>query len=129
MHHINPFHYVVYLGRPDLELDQRNLICLCETEDGKPAPDHHVLIGHLGNFKLGNLLVAEDAVRYRGLAQDAIRGDADWQSEERNGRLKALDLMTDEEKRDYRAKLDQELPPNENVLTRFGLKIGPYQGG
>jgi hypothetical protein len=29
VHHIFPFHYCVALGRPDLELDERNLITLC----------------------------------------------------------------------------------------------------
>jgi hypothetical protein len=28
-------------GRPDLELDDRNLITLCENERDRPADDHH----------------------------------------------------------------------------------------
>ena len=33
--HIFPFHYCVALGRPDLELDERNLITLCgKSHDG-----------------------------------------------------------------------------------------------
>jgi hypothetical protein len=35
VHHIFPFHYCIALGRPDLELDDRNLITLCEDEQGK----------------------------------------------------------------------------------------------
>ena len=30
VHHVWPFHYCIALGRPDLELDPRNLITLCE---------------------------------------------------------------------------------------------------
>jgi len=32
VHHIFPFHYCIALGRPDLELDDRNLITLCEDD-------------------------------------------------------------------------------------------------
>ena len=126
IHHIFPFHYVVALGRPDLELDPRNLISLCETEHDKPAPDHHLLIGHLGNFKEGNLLVREDATgRYHALDEATIRGDAEWQAEEHAGRLKALDAMSDDEKRAFRARLDAELPPDPALLARYGIAVAP----
>jgi 5-methylcytosine-specific restriction protein A len=124
VHHVNPFHYVKALGRPDLELDPRNLISLCETEHDRPAPDHHLLLGHLGNFKEGNLRVAADAAgEYRGMTEDAIRADADWLTEERQGRLKALDLMTSEERAAFRARLDAELPPDPAILAKYGLTI------
>ena len=41
VHHIFPFHYCIALGRPDLELDLRNLITLCENEPGQPAGPAH----------------------------------------------------------------------------------------
>lgn len=51
-HHIRPF----YL-HPELELDPENVIVLCED----PATDHHLHIGHLGNFKSeGNPDVVRD---------------------------------------------------------------------
>lgn len=31
VHHRYPFFFAIHLGRPDLELDQRNLVTLCET--------------------------------------------------------------------------------------------------
>src|ERR1700677_3043433 len=40
VHHKFPFHYCIALGRPDLELDDRNLITLCENEAGKPGENH-----------------------------------------------------------------------------------------
>jgi len=43
VHHIFPFHYCVSLGRPDLELDQRNLITLCENQ-GARGDNHHLLL-------------------------------------------------------------------------------------
>ena len=57
MHHIFPFHYCIALGRPDLELDDRNLITLCEDEAGKPGQNHHLLVGHLDDFESSNLAV------------------------------------------------------------------------
>lgn len=127
VHHVNPFHYCIALGRPDLELDPRNLVSLCETEEGWPAQDHHLLIGHLGDFKEGNLKVREDAAgQYHGMANDAIRADAAWQSEEHDGRLKPLDQMSDDERRAFRARLDAELPPDPEILQRYGLTVGPF---
>lgn len=52
VHHIAPFHL-----HPELELDETNVIVLCE----KPETDHHLHIGHLGNFRSeGNPNVVED---------------------------------------------------------------------
>src|SRR5262249_40052921 len=51
VHHIFPFHYCIALGRPDLELDDRNLITLCENEKSEPGEDHHLLVGHLDDFQ------------------------------------------------------------------------------
>jgi hypothetical protein len=126
VHHINPFHYVIHVGRPDLELDPRNLIGLCEKEQGRPAQDHHLLIGHLGDFKQGNLVVAADAAgRYHGKTEAAIRAEADWQNEERNGRIKALNLMNLAELTAFRARLDAQLPPDPTILAKYNLKITP----
>ena len=44
VHHIRPFHLY-----PQLELDDSNLITLCED----PKHNCHLLIGHLGNFRTG----------------------------------------------------------------------------
>src|SRR5690349_4051301 len=50
VHHIVPFHLCHLVYRGDLELDERNLLVLCEEN----AKDHHLLIGHLGNFESYN---------------------------------------------------------------------------
>lgn len=56
VHHIKSFH-----RNPELELDITNLIVLCD----KPGPDnHHLYIGHLGNFKQENPNVITDAERH-----------------------------------------------------------------
>ncbi len=111
VHHRAPFHYVVALGRPDLELDPRNLVSLCETEEGRPAENHHLLIGHLGNFREGNLEVLEDAATtFHGMTAAQIHADPRWQAEIKTGRLKPLDEMSDAEKTAFRAMLDQRFP-------------------
>lgn len=50
-HAVIPFHYAILLGRPDLELDPRNLCVLCEDELGVKTEDHHNLVGHGRNFQ------------------------------------------------------------------------------
>lgn len=52
VHHKMPFHLW-----PDLELDQDNLITLCESER-----QCHLHIGHLGNWSKYNPNVDQDAV-------------------------------------------------------------------
>jgi hypothetical protein len=54
VHHCVPFHL-----HPELELDPKNFITLCEAN--KDGFDCHLGIGHLGNFKSWNVDVAKDA--------------------------------------------------------------------
>jgi hypothetical protein len=57
-HHVRPFHL-----HPQLELDPKNLITLCESEaDGCLA---HLMFGHLGSFKSYNIHVREDVAIWR----------------------------------------------------------------
>ena len=110
VHHIFPFHYAIALGRPDLELDDRNLITLCEAEEGKPAADHHLLVGHLDDFKSSNLAVVLDATStFFGMSADAIRGDHRWLAAKAS-RLKPLDQMTDQDKADFVAAMNARFP-------------------
>lgn len=54
VHHVQPFHL-----HPDLELDDANLITLCE----KPGHCCHFVFGHNYNWKTWNPHVREDAAR------------------------------------------------------------------
>lgn len=111
VHHRFPFHLCVLLGRPELELYQPNLISLCESEAGKPCPNHHLLIGHLDFFQSSNLDVANDALRtWRGQTADQIRADPAWQLKSQH-RMKSWADMTDADKRDLRALMDHVFPP------------------
>jgi hypothetical protein len=75
-HFIIPFHYAVLLERPDLELDERNLITLCEDEEGVKTEDHHNLVGHLRNFQSYNPDIPGAIKLYRGWSKARILADA-----------------------------------------------------
>ncbi|RTL56526.1 MAG: HNH endonuclease [Rhodocyclaceae bacterium] len=111
VHHIYPFHFCIALGRPDLELDERNFITLCEDEHNKPGEDHHLLIGHLDNFQSFNRDVIVDATQtYHGLTADQIRASKQWQAKVAK-RPKSLDAMSEADKKVLRAELDKRFPP------------------
>ena len=54
VHHLRPFHLA-----PALELDPSNFITLCEA----PGKEHHLHVGHLGNWQLFNANAEADAAR------------------------------------------------------------------
>lgn len=56
VHHIKPFHLY-----PDLELDENNLVTLCENE----SMNCHLVMGHLLDFKSWNPVVIEDCNSFR----------------------------------------------------------------
>ena len=108
IHHRFPFHYCIALGRPDLELDMRNLITLCEWP-GHDSPDHHLLLGHLNDFRSSGLEVAEDAITFRGMSEAQIKKDARW-IKKVAGRLKPLDEMTAKDKADFKKRMNHTFP-------------------
>jgi 5-methylcytosine-specific restriction endonuclease McrA len=70
VHHVKPFHL-----HPQLELDPRNLITLCEGR----GRDHHLLLGHLGEWQSYNEHIREDAKRFYRKTAVQIRADLSWQ--------------------------------------------------
>ena len=58
VHHRRPFH-----THPELELDFKNFLTLCEND--KNGINCHLAFGHLGNFKSWNENVIEDAALWR----------------------------------------------------------------
>jgi hypothetical protein len=70
VHHIIPFQFCVVYGRPELEFNPQNLIPLCE---GPGTNDHHVALGHLGDFQYLNQDVLTDIIGpWKDLARAAI---------------------------------------------------------
>lgn len=59
VHHIVPFHLA-----PDMELDETNLLPLCERK--KYGINCHLLIGHQGNYRDVNLTCYADARYWSG---------------------------------------------------------------
>lgn len=81
VHHIIPFQYCIVYGRPELEFNPKNLIPLCE---GPGTNDHHVAIGHLGDFQHLNQDVLTDITGpWRALARAAIVLLPDFQARRR----------------------------------------------
>jgi hypothetical protein len=109
IHHIFPFHYCIELGRPDLELDARNFIPLCEDEAGRNAEDHHILLGHLGDFQSGNRDVETDVKTFFGKTEAAIKADPAWKAMQPK-RFKRLGQMTQADKDALRKEMDQRFP-------------------
>lgn len=70
VHHIKPFHL-----HPNLELDPRNLITLCEIK----GRNHHLLLGHLDEWESYNVNIREDVKRYYGKSAASIKNDLNWQ--------------------------------------------------
>ncbi len=110
VHHIFPFHYCVALGRPDLELDERNLITLCGESTDRRAENHHLWIGHLDNFRSSNLSVVRDArVTFHGVQVESIIEDERW-LRRRAKRMKPLELMSRQDKAALRELMDRRMP-------------------
>ena len=110
VHHIFPFHMAIALGRPDLELDPRNLIVLCETEHNDPEANHHLAIGHMGNFKSpGNIHVADDVSVFAGMTAAEIEADPRWLARKAT-MMPDLDKMTDDQKAAFKALMDATVP-------------------
>ena len=110
VHHKFPFHYCIALGRPDLELDDRNLITLCEHEEGRPGENHHLLVGHLDDFQSSNLAVVEDATKtFHGMTAENIKASSEWLAKKAK-RLKPLDQMTAADKAHFKALMNSTFP-------------------
>ena len=69
VHHIKPFHL-----HPQLELDPRNLITLCELK----GRDHHLLLGHLNSWESYNERVRDDVKRFYRKTAAQIQADSNW---------------------------------------------------
>lgn len=109
VHHIFPFHYCIALGRPDLELDLRNLVTLCESNKEHSEQNHHLLLGHYDDFQSSNLDVLRDIITFKGMDAQSIRESSIW-LERKKGTLKPLHLMTDQDKQDFIQRMNSTYP-------------------
>ena len=58
VHHKVPFHIA-----PDLELDENNMVSLCENK--KYGCNCHLMLGHRGNYRKVNISVEYDILIWR----------------------------------------------------------------
>lgn len=130
VHHVIPFHECILAGRPDLEMDDRNLVCLCQngvitlkpgevgdakSETGKPVKfirtkNHHVTCGHLGDFKSYNPTVFKDVKAWYGLTEAEIKATKAYKAKAAE-KPKSYSVMTTKEKTAFREMLDSLFPP------------------
>ena len=122
-----PFMFVCYLDEGDLELDPRNYRKLCETEANRPAPNHHLVLGHEDDFQVNNEDVVTDITRYKGMDGKLILAEATFAQKVTN-RPKPFPQWSAKERVDYRAMLDATLPPDPILCKRYGIVITPYKG-
>lgn len=107
VHHMLPFHFCVKLGRPELELDERNLMTLCD----ETINNHHLLLGHLGDFQSYNPNVKADVAGPLGqLGDDQIDADPSWQAEMRQ-RPPFLGRMNAEQIAAFKVLMNTWYPP------------------
>lgn len=120
VHHVLPFHFCILLGRPELELDQRNLITLCEG-----AENHHLLLGHLDDWQSYNQDVRSDAAGpFYGMTGASIRANPSWQAQEKK-RPPAWAQMNDANKAAFRLLMDTLYPmEGTTVLTQVTTPEG-----
>jgi len=72
VHHIIPFHFCHLVYRGDRELDERNLMTLCEV----PQNNHHQLLGHLGDWEIYNPAGREGIVAaFQGKLAEQLTAD------------------------------------------------------
>jgi hypothetical protein len=108
-----PFHICRALGRPELELDQRNLITLCEG-----AISHHILIGHLDDWQSYNPDVTTDVTGpFRRWTDDQqIRDDPQWSQKAKNRPL-ALRDWNGQQVADFKLRMDTLYPKQEGATV------------
>lgn len=70
VHHIHPFHL-----HPELELDPKNLITLCESKAN--GINCHLFFGHLGNFKGVNPQVPKDALEWAARILERLKAESE----------------------------------------------------
>src|ERR1043165_6757746 len=103
VHHKRPFHFVVLCGRPDLELDPRNLITLCTRTDR----EHHLLLGHLDDYESYNPAVLQFVNTYTGKTNQEIRRDGAFQKAQTE-KPRHLEQMTASDRTAFKQMLDQQ---------------------
>jgi 5-methylcytosine-specific restriction protein A len=112
IHHWMPFHDCILAGRSELELTLENLTALCETEKDRPAEDHHVIAGHLCDFKSYNSNLLASIAAWKGLSGEAIKELNGWKLLAQ-AKPPSYPVMAPDVQAAFRATLDRILPTDQ----------------
>lgn len=112
IHHWIPFHDCVLCGRPELELSFDNLTALCENEKDKPTQDHHLIAGHLCDFRSYNKILKDCIPQWKGLPGTAIKEMDMWKKLEA-ARPLSYPKMDPEAQAQFCADVDKLLPKDQ----------------
>ena len=118
VHHIVPFNFVVRVGRPDLELDARNLITLCEGGE-----EHHLVLGHLRDWESYNARARTDAAPRR-LPRPSERGDREARVVARRARDAPAALRAVVERREDGAARPPRRGVSAGALNTVPISLG-----
>ena len=108
-HHLIPYEYLVKIDRVWLASDQRIFLGLCETEEGKPEPNHHIA-AHGFDFKHVDFHFLDKLDAYRGFKTFAEIKAAPIYHETLLTRYKLADDMTPEDIKTLQALVDSRWP-------------------
>jgi hypothetical protein len=133
VHHIAPFHYTSSpnIQRGDLEFNPQNLVPLCQ---GPGTNEHHILVGHLGNFQYFNEDARADMIGpWKDLLPSFIEQQADWIARHQN-HYPLVNTMSSQNITDFSALLVTWYGPkpqtNVNLLIEQWYGFKPrFQGG
>ena len=120
VHHKYPYQLCNAVGRADLVYDDRNLITLC---DGIGSEEHHLLLGHLGDWSSYNPEAITDATTTFFQKKSAyIRSNELWLSK-RNNKPSSLEEMNETEMNTLKIKLDLVYPRRSFEEERIKIAI------
>lgn len=123
VHHKYPFHFVSSVGRPDLELDERNLYTMCMEEER----ECHLVIGHLGSFLSYNPRLEYFVSLCRGLLIHQIKSMREW-NDAVSARPIPLEDMCDQKKHGLLMELNRYMPLVKSATGNVVLP-GPGENG
>jgi hypothetical protein len=110
IHHAFPFHDCYLAGRPDLELALENLYALYSGGSGGADEGHHLIVGHLGNFKSYNPDLRACLKKWKGLTVAQIKALPKWKALVAKKPL-SFPQMSPKQQIAFRAVLDRKFDP------------------
>lgn len=130
IHHSFPFHDCLLAGRPELELALENLYSLYSGGVGGADEGHHLIVGHLGNFKSYNPYLKTCLKTWKGLTVVQIKALPRWKELAAKKPLSFIQ-MSPRQQIAFRAVLDRKFDPKKITLfdgkrfTRNGVIVKP----